>query len=117
MGETNEGDRENNHHNHRDTPHMHQKSDISFNPKQFYIQNRTGEILKFKTTHQPAFTELQAEELHEIEFNSKNVGGDGLHYKRGVRGSYNKRRQRLESMREQEEEEDERDGSEGERQV
>ena len=44
---------------------------MQFNPSMFYIKNRTGEILKFKTSNQPAFTELQAEEMQELEFDEK----------------------------------------------
>jgi hypothetical protein len=48
-----------------------QKGEMQFNPSMFYIKNSTGEILKFKTSNQPAFTELHAEEMQELEFDEK----------------------------------------------
>lgn len=46
------------------------KKNINFNPSLFYIKNSTGELLLFKTQKQPAFNELQAEEVSELEFDN-----------------------------------------------
>lgn len=59
------------HHLHHHQHKRHGKRDIDFNPSSFNIKNNTGEMLLFKTSKQPAFAELQPEEVQELEFDNK----------------------------------------------
>jgi len=49
-----------------------QRRDIDFNPSLFCIKNSTGEVLWFKTQSQSGFSELQAEETKELDFEVEN---------------------------------------------
>lgn len=51
-----------------------QRRDIDFNPSLFCIKNSTGEVLWFKTQSQSGFSELQAEETKELDFEVENNG-------------------------------------------